>query len=310
VLHGLQASDSKKVAHLFDPKDAYRTKGSASTKKNLMAGTNHPAGVVTHFFLPTGAALDSVVLSFSDASGKLLASFSNKAKEKEDKMTVKDGGNTFVWDSRGAGAKKLPGMILWWANLEGPKAVPGDYKVSMSVNGAAVATHDFKIMADPRAESSIADMQAQYSFITAVNTKVQEVHDAIENIRAVNGKLDAFVSMYKTDAALEDLVAKAKALKEGLSTVEKALYQTQNRSGQDPLNFPIRLNNKLGHLNSLVGLDDFAPTAQDQAVRAELTAAIDVQLAAYTTLVGADLEAFNKAFNEKGLPFLKVEASK
>jgi hypothetical protein len=260
--------------------------------------------------LPTGAALDSVVLSFSDASGKQLASFSNKAKEKEDKMTVKDGGNTFVWDSRGAGAKKLPGMILWWANLEGPKAVPGDYKVSMSVNGAAVATHDFKIMADPRAESSIADMQAQYQFIEAVNTKVQEVHDAIENIRAVNAKLDAFVSMYKTEATLEDLVTKAKALKEGLSTVEKALYQTQNRSGQDPLNFPIRLNNKLGHLNSLVGLDDFAPTAQDQAVRAELTAAIDVQLAAYAALVGADLETFNKAFNEKGLPFLKVEASK
>lgn len=310
VLHGLQASDSKKVAHLFDPKDAYRTKGGASTKKNLMAGTNHPAGVVTHFYLPTGAALDSVVLSFSDASGKQLASFSNKAKEKEDKMTVKDGGNTFVWDSRGAGAKKLPGMILWSANLEGPKAVPGDYKVSMSVNGAAVATHDFKIMADPRAESSIADMQAQYQFIEAVNTKVQEVHDAIENIRAVNAKLDAFVSMYKTEATLEDLVTKAKALKEGLSTVEKALYQTQNRSGQDPLNFPIRLNNKLGHLNSLVGLDDFAPTAQDQAVRAELTAAIDVQLAAYAALVGADLETFNKAFNEKGLPFLKVEASK
>ncbi|MCW1952651.1 MAG: glycosyl hydrolase [Flavobacteriia bacterium] len=309
-LQGLSATASTKVAHLFAPKDAYRTKGGANSRKNLLAGTNHPAGVVTHFYLPPGAAQDSVALDFSDSSGALVASFSNKATEKDQKMTLKDGGNSFVWDTRGAGAEKLPGMILWWANLDGPKAVPGDYSVAMSINGQPVGSHDFKILPDPRAEASVADMQAQYDFITAVNGKVQEAHDAIKNIRSVTEKLDAFTALYKEDASLADLLAQAKELKEGLSVVEKALYQTQNRSGQDPLNFPIRLTNKLGHLNSLVGLDDFAPTAQDQAVRAQLTAAIDVQLSAYKTLVGADLDAFNKAFNQKQLPFLKVDPSK
>jgi hypothetical protein len=239
-----------------------------------------------------------------------VASFSNKATEKDQKMKVTEGGNTFVWDTRGAGAEQLPGMILWWANLDGPKAVPGDYSVAMSVNGTPVGSHSFKILADPRAEASVADMQAQYDFITAVNTKVQEAHDAIKNIRAVSKKLDAFSSQYKGDESLKALLDQAKALKEGLSEVEKALYQTQNRSGQDPLNFPIRLTNKLGHLNSLVGLDDFGPTAQDQAVREELTAAIDAQLATYKKLVGADLDAFNQAFNQKQLPFLKLEATK
>ena len=309
-LQGLSATASTKDAHLFAPKDAYRTKGGASSRKNLLAGTNHPAGVVTHFYLPAGAAQDSVALDFSDSSGALVASFSNKATEKDQKMTLKDGGNSFVWDTRGDGAEMLPGMILWWANLDGPKAVPGDYSVSMSINGQPVGSHDFKILADPRAEASVADMQAQYDFISAVNAKVQEAHDAIKNIRDVNKKLDAFTALYKEDAALADLLAQAKALKEGLSAVEKALYQTQNRSGQDPLNFPIRLTNKLGHLNSLVGLDDFAPTAQDQAVRAQLTAAIDEQLDAYKSLVGADLDAFNQAFNQKQLPFLKVDRSK
>ena len=309
-LHGLAASASVSEPHLFAPKDAYRTKGGSSGRENLLAGTNHPAGVVTHFYLPAAAAQDSVALDFSDSSGAVVASFSNKATEKAHKMTVKEGGNSFVWDSRGAGAEKLDGMILWWANLDGPKAVPGTYSVALSVNGSAVGSHDFKILADPRAEASVADMQAQYDFITAVNAKVQESHDAIKNIRLVNAKLDAFAALYKGDTALADLLAQAKELKEGLSVVEKALYQTQNRSGQDPLNFPIRLTNKLGHLNSLVGLDDFAPTAQDQAVRTQLTAAIDVQLDAHKKLVGADLDAFNKAFNEKQLPFLKVEATK
>ena len=309
-LQALEATASTKEAHLFPPKDAYRTKGGSSGRKNLTAGTNHPAGVLTHFYLPAGAEQDSVALDFSNASGEVVASFSNKATEKDQKMSVTEGGNTFVWDTRGAGAEQLPGMILWWANLDGPKAVPGDYSVAMSVNGNPVGSHSFKILADPRAEASVADMQAQYDFITAVNTKVQEAHDAIKNIRAVNKKLDAFSAQYKGDESLKALLDQAKALKEGLSEVEKALYQTQNRSGQDPLNFPIRLTNKLGHLNSLVGLDDFGPTAQDQAVREELTAAIDAQLATYKKLVGADLDAFNQAFNQKQLPFLKLEATK
>ena len=243
-LQALEATASTKQAHLFPPKDAYRTKGGSSGRKNLTAGTNHPAGVLTHFYLPAGAAQDSVALDFSNASGEVVASFSNKATEKDQKMSVKEGGNTFVWDTRGAGAKQLPGMILWWANLDGPKAVPGDYSVAMSVNGTPVGSHSFKILADPRAEASVADMQAQYDFITAVNTKVQEAHDAIKNIRAVTKKLDAFSAQYKGDESLKALLDQAKALKEGLSKVEKALYQTQNRSGQDPLNFPIRLTNK------------------------------------------------------------------
>ena len=87
-------------------------------------------------------------------------------------------------------------------------------------------------------------------------------------------------------------------MKEGFGEIEKALYQTQNRSGQDPLNFPIRLTNKLGHLNSLVGLGDFPPTAQDVAVKNELTAEINKELEAFDKMVDEEISAFNKAFNE------------
>ena len=89
-----------------------------------------------------------------------------------------------------------------------------------------------------------------------------------------------------------------------LSDVEKTLYQTQNRSNQDPLNFPIRLTNKLGHINNLVIRNDFPPTAQDMAVRDELTQAIDEQLTIYTTLMKKDISAFNAAFKELSLDYL------
>ena len=311
VLHQLLAGEksSAKTARLFDPKDAYRTKGRGG-RSSLTAGTNLPNGVITHFYLPEGMEKDSVVLNYHNAAGEVLASYSNKAKERSKKLPLDKGANTFVWDTRGTGAERLDGMILWWANLDGPKAVPGAYKVSMSVGDQTIATHDFNILPDPRAEASVADMQAQYDFITKVNTTINDAHDAIKNIRDVNAKLSVFMKKYKGDPAVSDLYTMAKDMKASLETVEKALYQTQNRSGQDPLNFPIRLTNKLGHLNSLVGLDDFPPTEQDEAVRQELTAAIEVQLAAFNQTISDQLEAFNAAFTAKGLPFLSVANDK
>jgi hypothetical protein len=119
--------------------------------------------------------------------------------------------------------------------------------------------------------------------------------------------LSAFEAQYKDDDNVKALLEKAKTLKEQLSDIEKALYQTKNRSGQDPLNFPIRLTNKLGHLNSLVSMGDFAPTAQDIAVKNELTQKIEVQLKAFNNIISNEIKAFNEAFNAKQLNYLFVE---
>ena len=239
-------------------------------------------------------------------AGDTLANYSNTAKEKDKKLEVKKGGNTFVWDTRGKGAKKLEGMILWWANLEGAKAVPGEYKVHLNVNGT-ITSEAFKILPDPRAEVSAADMQKQFDFITDVNTTIDKAHTSIEKIRNITQQLDAFTKQYKDNDKTKALVEKAKKMKERLGTVEKALYQTKNRSGQDPLNFPIRLNNKLGHLNSLVGIDDFPPTDQDIEVKNELTGQINEQLNAFDAVLDKELKEFNTAFNELKLNYLFVE---
>jgi len=96
-------------------------------------------------------------------------------------------------------------------------------------------------------------------------------------------------------------------MKEDFAEIEKALYQTRNRSNQDPLNFPIRLTNKLAHLNSLAGMGDFRPTDQQLAVKKELTAEIIKQLQAFDTMIDDEVKTFNRAFNEQNLNYLFVE---
>ena len=126
-------------------------------------------------------------------------------------------------------------------------------------------------------------------------------------LKNMNKKLSDFEDNYGELDETKALLAEVKLLKSELSNIEKALYQTQNMSNQDPLNFPIRLTNKLGHLNRLVTTNDFPPTQQDEAVRLELTQKIELQLKHYDKLISDNLEAFNSAFAKLNLDYLTLK---
>jgi hypothetical protein len=93
-----------------------------------------------------------------------------------------------------------------------------------------------------------------------------------------------------------------------MTAVEEALYQTKNRARQDPLNFPIRLTNKLGHLNSLMR-GDYPPTKQAIQVKEELTKEIDDWLAKYYEVRDQKVPQFNKLIRELEVDVLTVPKS-
>ncbi len=306
VLHQLNSTNINAATVLFKPKDAYRTKGRAANEPSKTEGQNHPEGVITQFYLKDWDKKDSIALTYMSMSGDTLANFNTYSDNTENRLKVNNGGNTHVWDTRGKGAEKLEGMILWSAKLDGAKAVPGSYKVYLNRNGASIS-ETFTILPDPRAEVSLADMQKQYDFITDINSTVDKAHKSIKKIRKITSRLNTFTEHYKGNSATKELVEKAGKMKKGFEEIEKALYQTKNRSGQDPLNFPIRLTNKLAHLNSLVSMDDFPPTDQDIAVKNELTKKINAQLNTFDAMVAREIKEFNKAFNDLKLNYLFIE---
>ena len=304
VLHQLTVETAAAPMTLFKPKDSYRTQGRGGTP-SLTQGTNLPNGVIVHFNLKAfDPEKDTVQLHFKDKDGTLIKTFSTASDD--NRLEVKAGGNEFVWNTRYEGAETLKGMIFWSASFSGAKAVPGDYTVELEQNGMQ-QSQAFTILKDPNAEGGIEEMKAQFEFVNKVNQTVDEAHKAIKNIREINKKLTDFETNYGKLEETKALLSKVKQLKEEFSTIEKTLYQTQNRSNQDPLNFPIRLTNKLGHLNRLVTINDFSPTAQDEIVRHELTAKVEQQLAHYNQLISEDLEAFNKEFSKLNLDYLTLK---
>lgn len=302
VLHQLRTSKNEPV--LYAPKNPYRVPGSGG-ESSLTKGTNLPNGAIVHFYLPEyDAEKDQIQLSFHEADGTEIKRFSTQ--DKENKLIARAGANQFLWNMRYDGAEKLKGMILWSASLRGAKAVPGTYQVKLSINGKELS-QNFTILPNPLGETTIADMQAQFDFVNGVNQTIDKAHKTIKNIRLTVKKLNEFKTTFKDNDDAKTLIETAEELATALENIEKALYQTQNRSNQDPLNFPIKLTNKLGYVNNLVMINDFPPTEQDIAVKNELSEAIELQLEQYDQLMIEEVAAFNKAFKKRALDYLVSE---
>ena len=313
VIHQINPNTINQEIKLFKPKKSYRILDSGGLEEVLgksdnlflTQGTNLANGVIIHFNIKRyDSVMDKVAISIKEKDGTLIKKFSNR--DKNNKLKVKKGGNTFVWNTLYNGPETPKDMIFWSASFDGAKAVPGEYKVVLEKNQLS-EEQDFTILPDPRSEVSISQMKKQFDFINNINKTVDRAHRAIKNIRIICKKLKDFVDNYSDVQKYSDLMNKAKSLSKSLNDVEKKLYQTQNKSDQDPLNFPIRLTNKLGYLNSLVANSDFPPTNQDELVRIELTNKVNFCLSTYDKLISEDLENFNKAFAELNLDYLTIK---
>ena len=224
-----------------------------------------------------------------------------KEKEKNKIKEVKHGLNRFAWDLAYPEAKKFEGLILWGGEGEGPRVVPGTYTVRL-IAGEETFTTTAELKQDPRISASAADLKAQFDFLLAARNKLSEVHEQIEKIRTTRKQVDELRKRAKGNTAIVDA---AKALDKKMTAVEEALYQTKNRSPQDPLNFPIRLNDKLASVASSAASGDFAPTAQQRAVYAQLVASIDAELAKLREVWEKDVPALNKLVKESDVPAIK-----
>jgi hypothetical protein len=210
----------------------------------------------------------------------------------------KQGMNRFNWNLRSADAVGFTGMITWAGGTAGPTVPPGTYSVRVTAGGKS-ETQPFAILRDPRTATSQADLDAQYAFLVQVRDRTSEANNAVRTIRNVKAQLADRRSKAGTRAAALDKLAAS--LESQLSSVEEMLYQVKNRSGQDPLNYPIRLNDQLSGLGNVADGAEARPTAQTMEVYRILSAQLDVQLKRLDDLLGAGLSGVNAELTRQGL---------
>ena len=302
-LHQLSGEVASSDHYLFKPKDSYRMQIARSWGSEKSVGQNHPDGVIFNYYLKEVEETDTVKLHILEMEGDTIQVFSNQSKEKKSKLKVKAGGNTLVWDMRYPGFKEFKGMILYSSPNKGPKAIPGTYQAVLTVNGNPVA-QNFSIVKDPRLPNSKEDYQKQFDFLISVRDKVSEAHGAIIRIRKTRKDLEYVKEKVAGKPSAKALVERVNALDEKMKVIENAIHMTKNQSYQDPLNFGIRINNRIAFLLADQQRGDYPPTDQAIAFRDEVFKELDEELNKLASLLNEKLPALNKKLSELGIKIL------
>ncbi len=254
------------------------------------------------YYLPE--QVDSVTIELLDSQGALIRSFTGtRAKrDRSGNPTTAKGLNSFRWDLRYPGATTFDGMIIWSARPQrGPLAPIGKYQVRLKHRDQTLST-DFEIEMNPNLQGITAEhLQEQFDLAIAIRDKTTEANEAVIQIRKIRSQTTAYQDTEDSGLqnALSSMLAKLKA-------IEEDLYQVQNQSPQDPLNFPIKLNNRLASLRRSIENGQARPTDAAYVVFDELKKELTGHLTKLESVLGNDLTQVNTQLKSKGLKEIKA----
>ncbi len=181
--------------------------------------------------------------------------------------------------------------------------------MSLRLPNGATSSASFEILKDPRTAATQQEFQTQFDLLLAIRDKLTETHAAIDRIREMRTQVgdtvkraEALRAQARRSAGFRRLAQAAEPLKKKLTAIEDELVQFRAQSRQDTLNFPIKLNAKVGMLGGGVASADAPPTKQSTEVFAYLSRRIDEQLRRLRRLDDNGIADFNRLARRSGLP--------
>ena len=300
-LHQLNNDNKNNEAILFKPNISYRMSQSVSRggENLLLNGKNHPNGVIVNYYIKDLNENDYLRIDIENTDGSLIRSFSNNKKiaisdlDKKyevmlgnpsydnltqisdiESLDPKSGGNRIIWDMRYPGFTSFDGMILYSSPNLGPKVTPGKYNIKMTYNNM-VMEKQFEILKDPRVPTSQEGYENQLEFLLKVKNEVSKANQSIIQIREIKKDMNYILSKTRDNIELENLVNN---YMNDLSIIENKIHMTKNQSRQDPLNYGIRINNRLAFLLFDSQRGDYPPTNQALEFFNEIKNELDIEL--------------------------------
>ncbi len=214
----------------------------------------------------------------------------------------KKGINTFGWNMRYPDAARFDGLIMWAGTVNGPMAPPGTYSVRMTSGGYA-QTYPFHLKRDPRGDATDADLALQFKMLMAIRDRTTDANMAVRTVRNMRWQVADRAPKLTGQPSIE-FQSLANDMMTELTTNENEVYQTKNQSSQDPLNYPIKLNNQIAALAGTVGAGEYRPTVQARQAFEMLSGKLEVQLGGIKKSLDSHLPRMNAILRAAGLPEL------
>ncbi len=319
-LHQLEEKVAATDTYLFRPRDAYRVRGRSFPIPN--AGRNPAAGTVIYYYFKDKPKQE-VILEIMDSNGARIKTFSSQAKTEEEpgdefsrmfgggesgRLPAEAGMNRFIWNMRYPDAERVPGAVLWGGSTAGPIAIPGIYQVKLTV-GEQTHIREWEWKIDPRVKTSSQDLQEQFDFLIKIRDTLSRVNQTINQLRRIRTKIEALNGEIKVRPESSAAVEAGAAIVKKLTAIEDVLIQAKSKSSQDPLNYPVKLDNKIAALASVVASADARPTDQCRELFQELAEKAEVEIARLKVIVDADVPDLNNLLREAAIPHIILESS-
>ena len=268
-------------------------------------GMNPPNGVVFNYYLKAVADTLPVSVTIYDRHNKVVKSFGKGGNPRESKIEFKSGMNRLVWDMQYEPANKIDGLVLWHGTPGGPKAAPGNYNARFKYGVDSVAV-PFTVLSDPNYKMSDAEYETQVDFLLSVRNKFNDIQTGIKNVRSLRAQLTDLNSRLDT-TMVKYLKPNSDTINARITVIEEALYQTKAKAGQDILNYPMRLNDRMAALYNVASSGNNAPTQQVKNAFAELSMETDLQLDKLKKVIEVDVSVLNEKVFEKRIPVIGIK---
>jgi photosystem II stability/assembly factor-like uncharacterized protein len=260
---------------LFAPRPANPARFGGSPVEGASAGANPPGGAWVHYWLPQSA--EAGKLELLDEKGSVLLTRSAPGRA---------GLNRIVFTPQRSSYTQPSGFIFWAAGPSPILLPPGRYPLRLTIAGTTLTT-TLVWKGHPASSATDKELREQYDLALRIANDVTRANDSVLLIRKVRTAAQGATGV--------DLSAFIRQLTE----LEETLHQPLIQSGQDPLNYPIRLNNKLAALlGTLSG--EFGPTQGVRDVYRELSGQLEAALKLLDRLMGPEREKINRELKAKG----------
>ena len=313
-LHQLNDNNHDDDAILFKPDISYRMaqSGGRNRPNNHLSGQNHPNGVIINYYIKNLQEGDNIRIDIENKDGSVIRTFTNN-KDKYSNIENNDvnkmvgnpvlsnpndidnalssdnlvslspssGGNRLIWDMRYPGFKSFEGMVLYSSPNVGPKVAPGKYNIKMTYNDQ-ILQKEFEIVKDPRVKISQADYEDQLEFLINVRDEVSRANQKIIDIRNIKKNMIFISEKTRDNNELQEMINNYLT---DVSEIENNIHMTKNQSRQDPLNYGIRINNRIAFLLADSQRGDYPPTDQSKEFFIQVKGELDSEIMKLDALI-------------------------
>ena len=222
-------------------------------------------------------------------------------------VTRRAGLNRFVWDLRFPGTRQVKDVVNDEGSTRGPVVAPGRYTVRLIARGQSF-TQPFVVRGDPRLETTQADYDAQLALALQVQSKTNELSDAVKHILDIEHALNERASAAKGQSYAKRVSDAVKPLHDKLESVRDSLVEIHSHADEITLHYPIRYYNMLLSLAGIVQSADAAPTEQEGAIYRDVAPKVDAQIERLRAIEGTELVAFNALMRDLNVPAIVIAA--